>query len=416
MYSSQESSSQGENHAGARDLVPRELTCLIDDITSSLDELFAVDPQHRNSDELLNALVALNRQQQRMVGAYAQLARVYDASKAWADRGARSAASLLAYRCRMPAADAKAHVRLGRALVRMPHVADSLSCGDIGAYHARKLARLATNSRTSEAFAADEHKLLGYAETQEWPAFCRSVAYWEQQADPDGVERRAGSDETLRRVHLSDGLDGTSILDGELTAIGNATFKTALERIHDELFRAEWARLKDRLGHDPQVSDLERTPAQRRHDALVEMAQRAMTAPAGGKRPQPLITVLVGYETFAGRICQLADQTVITPGTVARLLEDDALIERVVFDGPSRVIDVGQARCFTGALRRAIEVRDQQCQLPGCHVPYPQCEIDHTRPYSQGGPTTQTNGKCRCGHHNRHKGNGTGREPPDDSG
>jgi hypothetical protein len=361
----------------------------------------------------VDALVALNRQQQRLIAAYAQLARAYDASRAWADTGAKSAASWLAYRCRMPAADAKAHIKLGRALERLPQVAESLSRGDVGVYHARRLARLAGNPRTADAFAADEHKLVGYAETQEWPQFCRSVAYWEQEADPDGVEQRAGSDEALRRVHLSDGLGGTGILDGELTAIGHATVKTALQRIYDELFRAEWARVKQHLGRDPQVSDLERTPAQRRHDALVEMAQRAMTAPADGKRPQPLITVLVGYETFAGRICQLADQTVITPGTAAKLLDDEALIERVVFDGPSRVIDVGQARCFTGALRRAIQVRDQQCQWPGCHVPYPRCEIDHTRPHSQGGPTTQDNGECHCGHHNRFKANQTGREPPD---
>jgi hypothetical protein len=68
------------------------------------------------------------------------------------------------------------------------------------------------------------------------------------------------------------------------------------------------------------------------------MARRAMTAPADGKRPQPLVTVLVGYQTFRGRVCELADRIVITPGTVASLL-DEALIERVVFDGPARVID-----------------------------------------------------------------------------
>jgi hypothetical protein len=412
MYSSPDSSSDGTRCVD-RAAVDSTLDRALNTITAGIDTLLHIDSQNHDGDELLDALVALNRQQQRLTAAYAQRARAYDASKAWADSGAKNAAVQVAYRCRMPAADAKAHIKLGRALERMPQVAESLTRGDVGAYHARRLARLATNPRTADAFAADEHKLLGYAETQEWPQFCRSVTYWEQHADPDGVEQQAGSDEQLRRVHLSDGLGGTGILDGELTPIGHATVKTALERIHDELFRAEWARVKQRLGRDPQISDLERSPAQRRHDALVEMANRAMTVPRNGKRPQPLITVLVGYETFAGRICQLADQTVVTPGTVAGLLEDDALIERVVFDGPSRVIDVGQARCFTGALRRAIEVRDRECQWPGCHVPYPGCEIDHIQPCAEGGPTTQDNGECKCGHHNRRKGNQTGREPPD---
>ncbi len=60
---------------------------------------------------------------------------------------------------------------------------------------------------------------------------------------------------------------------------------------------------------------------------------------------RPLITVLVGYETFAGSICELADGTVIPPSSVLTLL-DEADIERIVFDGPSRVIDLGQRTRF----------------------------------------------------------------------
>jgi hypothetical protein len=285
MCSSHEPSSQGDAHVGGDAAVPDDLARVIDDIAATIDQLLTVDTQQHHGDELVGALMALNRQQQRLLGAYARLARAYDASKAWADNGAKNAASWLAYRCRMPAADAKAHIKLGRALERMPHVAESLTRGAIGAYHARKLARLAGNPRTADAFTADEHKLLGYAETQEWPQFCRSVTYWEQHADPDGIEQQAGNDEQLRRVHLSDGLGGTGILDGELTPIAHATVKTALQRICDELFRAEWARVKQHLGRDPQVFELERTPAQRRHDALAEMATRAMTAPKDANDP-----------------------------------------------------------------------------------------------------------------------------------
>jgi hypothetical protein len=136
------------------------------------------------------------------------------------------------------------------------------------------------------------------------------------------------------------------------------------------------------------------------HDALVEMARRALTAPKLGKRPRPLVSVLVGYETFAGRICELADGTVIAPGTVASLL-DEALIERVVFDGPSRVIDLGHARSFTGAARRALEVRDRHCGHRGCDVPAERCQGDHIHPWSTGGATTIDNGQLRCGPHNR---------------
>ncbi|MGH9151467.1 MAG: hypothetical protein ACRD03_03465, partial [Acidimicrobiales bacterium] len=84
-----------------------------------------------------------------------------------------------------------------------------------------------------------------------------------------------------------------------------------------------------------------------------------MGHPAGGRRPEPLFTVLVGYETFAGPVCELADGAVVSPGTLAGWL-GEAWVERVVFEGPSRVIDVGEARrAFAGATRRAVEVRDR---------------------------------------------------------
>src|SRR5207237_514248 len=75
------------------------------------------------------------------------------------------------------------------------------------------------------------------------------------------------------------------------------------------------------------------TPPQRRADAAVEMARRARAVPPGARLPEPLFTVFVGYETFAGRICELADGTVVAPGSLVGWLED-GWVERVVFDGP----------------------------------------------------------------------------------
>ena len=123
-----------------------------------------------------------------------------------------------------------------------------------------------------------------------------------------------------------------------------------VDMVERELFDAEWAQVKQRLGRDPLISELDRTPAQRRADALEEICIRARTAPKGGRRPAPLFTVVVGLETLKGPILELWNRTAITPGTAARHLED-ADVERIVFDGPSRVIDVGvRRRFFTGAL------------------------------------------------------------------
>ncbi len=138
------------------------------------------------------------------------------------------------------------------------------------------------------------------------------------------------------------------------------------------------------------------------------MAMRSAAMPADAKQARILISVLCGYETFKGRVCELADGTVLTPGQVAGVLSK-ADIERIVFDGPSRVVDVGvRRRFFTGATRIAVQVRDRGCQHPSCNAPLDRCEIDHVHPYEAGGETTQANGQCQCGFHNRRK----GRQPP----
>ena len=144
-------------------------------------------------------------------------------------------------------------------------------------------------------------------------------------------------------------------------------------------------------------------PAQRRADALVEMARRAGSVPAGARSPEALFSVLVGYETFAGRICELADGTVVAPGALVRWL-GQAWVERVVFDGPDRVANVGlRRRIFAGATRRAVEVRDRECFHPFCDLPAEDCQVDHVEPYAAGGLTTEENGRPACAFHNRER-------------
>ena len=120
-----------------------------------------------------------------------------------------------------------------------------------------------------------------------------------------------------------------------------------------------------------------------------------------------LFQALVGEESL-GRICELSNGQVVTPGQLVPVLSQ-ADVERVVFDGPSKVLDVGvRRRLFTGATRTAVLVRDRGCTHPSCDTALDRCEVDHIHPYEAGGQTTQANGQCLCGFHNRRK----GRTPP----
>ncbi|MEA2900788.1 MAG: hypothetical protein QOH36_675 [Actinomycetota bacterium] len=126
-----------------------------------------------------------------------------------------------------------------------------------------------------------------------------------------------------------------------------------------------------------------------------------MALPPGARLPEPLFTVLVGYETFAGRMCELASGRVVTPGSLVPWL-DEAWAERVVFDGPDRVKNVSvRRRIFAGATRRAVEVRDRECFHPLCDATVEDCQVDHVQPWSVGGLTVDENGRLACAFHNR---------------
>jgi len=254
---------------------------------------------------------------------------------------------------------------------------------------------------TAEALARTEEMLVGEAMRLRFASFARVVGYWALRADPDGGDDHARAQRQGRRLHLSHGFEGMWFLDGVFDAVTGAIIADELKRIDKELFESDWAEAKARVGDGVGVGDLARTPAQRRADALAEMATRSAGAGAGSRRPEPLFSVFVGYETFAGMLCELADGTVVSPGSLRPWL-DDAWVERVVFDGPERVMDVGvQRRLFTGATRRAVELRDRECFHPYCDRVAVDCDIDHVRPWATGGPTTVGNGRVACGFHNR---------------
>jgi len=251
-----------------------------------------------------------------------------------------------------------------------------------------------------EAFEADEARLVRAGERQLFSAFERVIRYWVQVHAPDLAEADAAEQHDQRRVHASRSFEGTIIIDAMLDPVTGEIWLRELERLEQHEFDADWAEARSRLGDDATTADLCRTPQQRRADALRVMAERSAAKPADATEARPLIHVVAGTETLKN-VCELSNGTVITPGQLLPILHW-ADLARVIFDGPSRVIDVGvRQRLFTGATRVAVERRDTVCQHPSCDTPAERCQIDHVIPYDHGGPTTQDNGQCLCPFHHR---------------
>jgi hypothetical protein len=78
----------------------------------------------------------------------------------------------------------------------------------------------------------------------------------------------------------------------------------------------------------------------------------------------------------------------------------DASIGRVVMDGPSDIVDLGQrTRVVSAAQRRALAHRDRGCVFPGCHRKVEWTDAHHLQHWARGGATDLGNLCLLCRRH-----------------
>jgi hypothetical protein len=368
----------------------------LDEFSEALEGLVGGDAADYCDRESIEALYgALGRLEAFVTEASA----LFEASEEWALEGAKTASAWIATRCALPRRTARRRLRLGRALRQLPECARAWRAGRIGSDQAQAIAS-ARHRRTAAAMARDEALLVSQAQSMVFEDFSRALAYWSQLADPEGAEASEADKRRARNVWLESSIEGMYLGQITLDPISGAIVSGELERLERAGFEADWAEAKERLGHAPRLDELRRDAGQRRADALVEMATRSAGAKEGARRPAPLFSVLVGYETLHGRICELENEMVLCPSSLEPWM-DSAYFERALFSLGDRVEVSEKARLFTGAKRRALELRDRMCTHPYCRQPAETCQADHIEPYAAGGLTTQDNGRILCGFHNR---------------
>lgn len=376
----------------------------LSDLRRAVDGLAVLETPGLSDHELGEVIVGLHREVARLSACAARVTAVFDRRRAWRHDGSGSLGAWLQRQCHTSRPAARAQAAQAKRLLLMPHTAAALAAGAIDGQHVGVLTKLAGSARKviADAFPEAEALLVEHAKNLDFEDFVAACRHWGNMVDPDGEEEQAADDHAGRRLHLSETFRGNVVLDGRLDPIGGAIVGGELHRIERELFEADWADARALWGDGTRVEHLARTAAQRRADALVEMARRSATAPADGRRPVPLFVFHVGYESTARRMCELASGTVVAPGQLVPWLTE-ASFERIVWGPGDRILGLSKrARFFTGGLRRAIQHRDRRCTTPGCRVAAEDCDIGHVQPWAAGGETTQENGRVACGRHNRH--------------
>lgn len=358
-------------------------------LRSALDELRAERLEDLAPEQLQNDVLELLQVVEKVQAeTYRRLAAL-ERTGLLARQGFLSTTAWLRAQGRLAKGVAHRIVKTARMLWSAPSTARAHAEGDLTGAHLQILSRAA--DRHPDDYAAFEETLLEAARSLSVADLRTAVDYWSHNLDRSAALTREEALHERRSFDASVTLGGMVRVDGWLDGEGGATLLAAL--------RAE----VDSAARDP--GD-DRTPTQRRADALVEVSRQyldlADTAVTGGERPH--LEVKVDIAALAGEDtthCEIDETGVVTPET-ARRIACDASVHRIITRGDSEVLDVGRrTRVVPPALRRALVLRDRGCRYSGCDRPHRWCDAHHLVHWADGGETNLSNLVLLCRRHHR---------------
>ena len=311
-----------------------------------------------------------------------RLAR-FDKLQGYAADRALSAQAWLRWRCRLSPSEASERVKVAREMLRLDITCQALAEGSISYRHAALVAR--TACELGEKWESNAEDILVTAAKELDPGRLRyAVGHLKHYLMPDAALNDANENYERRSLHLSQTYDGMFKLDGQLDAEGGAALKTALEAVMTA----------------PAYDD-RRSAAQRRADALVELARIQLDAgslpESGGQKPHLVVSTTLETLSGAGGAGPAElDSADLIPAETARRIACDCSLTLVV-DGEPR----GTSRMVPGATRRALVARDKACRHETCDMPAAWCDAHHVRHWADGGSHELANLMLYCRRHHR---------------
>jgi len=359
-------------------------------IWAGVDELDADDIDDLDLPTLGQDIVMIGLEMEQLEARRLRRLARFDRERGFEEDGAVSTAAWLVSRCNMAPGAAKQRVEMARRLEGLPKIDLAFAAGSLNYGQVRVICD-ATKDLDEEFVVEAQDHLIDEARHCEPRKLERRLAHWRHRGDAAREVERARAQHARRELRIAPKAGGMFGVEGDLDAEGGATVLTALDALS---------------APDPSYAE-PRTPAQRRADALVELARRALDGgelpDRGGERPH--LSVIVPLETVMGEPAvpgaDLEWGGVLNGEAVRRLL-CDCKLHRVITDAASQPLDVGRAtRTIPAALRRALVVRDRGCAFPGCDRPAAWCDAHHLVHWTKGGSTCLENCVLLCSAHHR---------------
>jgi hypothetical protein len=231
----------------------------VSELGSAIDELAVEDLDATAASALADDLVEIRRGIDRLEAEWLRRLAVFDGRGGLGagDDDVLSTQCWVRRHCALTPGAARERVSVARRLQDLPATSAAFAAGEIGYGHVRLISAAAGNV-TPEALAEAEPILVDAARNLDPHGLNKVIAHWRHAVDPDACVVSANEVHARRRFNISETFEGMTVLDGELYGDDGTVVRTAID------------------AYSKPLPDDARTPTQRRADALVQVARRAL--------------------------------------------------------------------------------------------------------------------------------------------
>ncbi len=353
-------------------------------LRDAVDTVLAQEPAELPDAALAREIVSVRAEMDRLEAQFARLVWAAHQRGIGSADGSPSTAAWLRRRTGMRDGDVRAAVEAGETCDALPLTSAAWRDGTISSGAARTIfgARVAGHDEKLRVVEPLLVKMARNGVTRELQQAC---AHFRACAQADGTEPRDHDGLTLSQTY-----GGRTVLNASLSSTAAEIVTTAIHAFTDP----------------PETQD-RRTPARRRADALVRIAELALAQLPGPDREGPVrarpsCTVVIDWPTLLNNDLGRMDGEYtgrLHRSDVERFL-CDCSVARVVTGPKGLPIDVSpNRRTVLTTMRRALVVRDNGCRYPGCRKPPGWCDAHHVIHWQHGGQTILINLVLLCDHH-----------------
>ncbi len=356
-----------------------------DRLREVVDQFAGIDASNWPDVAVADTFIELRREIDRLECVAARLLVAVEGRQIPHGDGATSVFAWSQWRTGQRAPEAKASFDAGVACESLPLTAKAWEQGEISASLARTICR-GLRAGHEDVYVDIEEHLVHFAAERNVRDLDGLVGYYRKCCDE--LDDREPTEKN--GLHLSP-VNGRWAVNGDFDALGGEFLKRAVDAATDM----------------PTEGD-DRSPAQRRADALVRIAKFFLghedLPMEGGEAPH--VNVTFAWETVQRWLPipvvpqDPADLAARLSGAQRDQLLCDGNIARIILGPDSQPLDVGrEQRTAPRWIRRAVANRDRGCRFPGCDRRVNRCEIHHVIPWWNGGATALHNLVCLCAFH-----------------